>query len=101
MVSREYNPERVQVRRRTYDETKEIVEPRNRFRDDPSKDPKQASNSNPSSDTDEALLVHMTRAAQKSDVDILAINMTNNDSGDEDLVQQVSGAVETNGKGRD
>ena len=71
----------------TYNQTQQLVEHRNGLGDDPRNRPGTQADSDPCTRSQEGLLVHVVRtvAAEDSNVDILARNVAENNTGNNDL----------------
>lgn len=71
----------------TYDETQEIIEPGDGLRNDPRNHPKETCNSNPRSDANKTVSMHVARTAEDSNVYIFAINVPDDNTSNVDLYQ--------------
>lgn len=69
----------------TYNETQQIVEAGDWLCNYPCNDPKKTCNSNPSSDPNKAVSMHVTRTTEDPNIDIFASNVTDDDTRDEYL----------------
>lgn len=71
-----------------YNQTQQIIEYWDRLGDDPRNGPGSEANCDPGTSGQQTPLVHVVRtlAAEDSDVDILAGNMAEDDTGDDDLL---------------
>lgn len=69
----------------TYNETEQVIEHGDRFRDNPWDDPDADTDGNPGSNGKEASAVHLVGTTEKADVDVLARNVTQDNTGENDL----------------
>lgn len=65
---------------KTYNQAQEIIEYRNRLCNDPGDDPNHQANSNPGTNGDEAVAVHLVRSTENAHVDLFASNMSQHDT---------------------
>lgn len=69
----------------TYDQTQEIIEPRNGLSNNPRDHPKEACNSNPRSNANKAVSMHVARTTENSNINIFASNVTDDNTSNIDL----------------
>lgn len=71
----------------TYNQTEQVVEHRNRLGNDPSDGPSAQGNSNPGSECERAVLVHVVGAiaAEDTNINVLAGNVTKDNTGNNHL----------------
>lgn len=72
----------------TYDKTQQVVEHRDRLGNDPRNGPGGETNCDPGTSGQQTALVHVVGAlaSEDTDVNILASNVTEDDTGDNDLL---------------
>jgi hypothetical protein len=70
---------------RTYDQTQQIVENRNRLGDNPRDNPDGKDECNPGPDRDQIALLHPGRPAEEAHVDVFASDMAVDDATDHNL----------------
>jgi hypothetical protein len=79
--------------RGTHDEGQQVAEDGDGLGDDPSKYPEHEADNVPRSAGDEIFLAHTIAAFPDADIDVLAINMSIDDAGDDDLYGRAIRAV--------
>lgn len=72
---------------KTYNQTEQVVKHRNRLGNDPSDSPSAQGNSNPGSECERAVLVHVVGALATEDanINVLAGNVTEDNTGNNNL----------------
>lgn len=70
----------------TYDKTEQLVEDRDRLSNDPGNNPDTERNANPASNGEEAVLVHVNSATEDTDVNVLAGDMAEDNTSNNNLL---------------